>query len=141
MEVGAEAAAALRRSREGQTAGQPCSSEIRILRNMCTPKDAGLSDITDWVFLGLAAVNVPSEAALASLGSPMILTPVNEDVGLLNDMAVNFFPSEVRECFRIDMTLDADAGDLAELYTPEYVNTIDHASVLSHRFCAKVACR
>lgn len=105
------------------------------------PQGAGLSGIMDWVFSGLAAVDMTSDAVLVSLGSRMILTPLNKDVGLLNDMAVNYFPGEVRENLSIDMVFDTDAGDFAELYTPEYINTVDHASVPNHRFCAKVACR
>lgn len=71
----------------------------------------------------------------------MIRTPLNKDVGLLNDMAVNYFPGEGRQILSVDMVFDAGAGDLAELYTPDYINTVDHMSVPNHRFCAKVACR
>jgi len=67
----------------------------------------------------------------------MIPTTLNKEVLDLNEFAIDHFPGEARTYYSIDTVTDEDM-ELAEVYTTEFLNTIDHSSVSTHTMVLKV---
>ncbi|OSX79796.1 hypothetical protein BU14_0071s0050 [Porphyra umbilicalis] len=129
---------ARRRSpRPGSTAAEQCTTKIRIPRAMCLPKGSGMQELLNSVFPEMSTVNPTNAAALDAMGERMILTTLNKDVLDLNELAIDQFPGQARTYYSIDTVSDEDM-ELAEVYTTEFLNTIDHSSVPTHAMVLKV---
>jgi len=59
-----------------------------------------------WVFPDFTAVDATDEDASSALGKRMILTPLNRDVAVLNNMAIDLFPGDMREYLSMDTVVD-----------------------------------
>jgi len=59
-----------------------------------------------WVFPDFAAVDATDADASSALGKRMILTPLNRDVAVLNNMAIDLFPGDMREYLSMDTVVD-----------------------------------
>ena len=129
---------ARRRSpRRGSTSAGQCTTKIRIPRAMCLPKGNGMQELLNSVFPDMSTVNPTNAAALDAMGERMILTTLNKDILDLNELAIDQFPDEARTYYSIDTVSDEDM-ELAEVYTTEFLNTIDHSSVPTHAMVLKV---
>ncbi|OSX74863.1 hypothetical protein BU14_0263s0001 [Porphyra umbilicalis] len=119
------------------TAAEQCTTKIRIPRAMFLPKGSGMQELLNSVFPEMSTVNPTNAAALDAMGERMILTTLNKDVLDLNELAIDQFPGQARTYYSIDTVSDEDM-ELAEVYTTEFLNTIDHSSVPTHAMVLKV---
>jgi len=120
-----------RSPRPGSTAAEQRTTKIRVPRAMCLPKGSGMQELLNSVFPEMSTVNPTNALALDGMGERMIPTTLNKDVLDLNELAIDQFPGEARTYCSIDTVTDEDM-ELAEVYTTEFLNTIDHCSVPTH---------
>jgi len=129
---------ARRRSpRPGSTAAEQCTTKIRIPRAMCLQKGSGMQELLNSVFPEIRTVHPTNTAALDATGERMILTTLNKDILDLNELAIDQFPSEARTYYSIDTVIDEDM-EPAEVYSTEFLNTLDQSSVPTHAIVLKV---
>jgi len=96
-----------------------------------------MQELLNSVFPEMSTVNPTNSADLDAMRERMILTTLNKDVLDLNELAIDQFPGEARTYYSIDTVTDEDM-ELAEVYTTEFLNTIDHSSVPTHAMVLKV---
>jgi len=96
-----------------------------------------MQEMLNFVFPEVNTVNSTNAVALDSIEDHMILTTLNKEVLDFNELAIDQFPGEARTYYSIDTVTDEDM-ELAEVYTTEFLNTIDHSSESTHTMVLKV---
>ncbi|XP_078440851.1 uncharacterized protein LOC144710884 [Wolffia australiana] len=68
-----------------------------------------------------------------------ILTPLNDDVVKVNNMVLDLFPREVMEYFSFEAIPLGEVKNKS-LYSTEFLDTIDHATMPLHKVQIKIRC-
>ena len=83
--------------------------------------------------------NVYDDISSETLSGTAILTPLNEDVQLINDAVLNEFVGEDRLFQSVDVIPPGEVDNLS-LYPTEFLNSINVAQLLLHKLRLKIGC-
>ncbi|XP_024196161.1 uncharacterized protein LOC112199363 [Rosa chinensis] len=113
-------------------------NESLMTKSLCIPEcmvvpwesDQFINQIIDQVFPNLG-VHVNDARYMVDRA---LITPINDDVDVLNDKIINMFPGEEIALYSFDYVED----DIRNLYQPEFLNSITAGGLQPHKLTLKV---
>jgi len=91
----------------------------------------GVRDLPLATFFDIGTIDPANpQDCVDKLSSRMVLTPLNEDVKMINRQALELFPGEGVQSVGINQLLDAEEdGEWGAVATTEFMDSVDHASI------------
>jgi len=120
-------------------AAELATKAICIPRALCQKAGKGIKDLLLSTFPDLESVNPTSpQECVDKLNGRMVLTVLNEDVAKINKEALDLFPGDPVQSISVNKLVEGEEGDRGDLATPEFMDSVDHASIPEHILTQKV---
>ncbi|OSX74278.1 hypothetical protein BU14_0297s0005 [Porphyra umbilicalis] len=107
------------------------TTAVCIPRALCQKAGKGVRDLLLATFPDIETIDPANpQDCVDKLSGRMVLTPLNEDVKMINRQALELFPGEVVQSVRVNQLVDAEEdGEWGEVATTEFMDSVDHASI------------
>jgi hypothetical protein len=99
---------------------------IRLPDDICMESE-DVNDLVQWVFGDLA--NDPSTRTKERLKGRAILTPLNANVDIVNDIATKLFPGFAHQYLSVDTV---EEEEQAHMFPPEFLNSLNPQGMPGH---------
>ena len=107
------------------------TTAVCIPRALCQKAGKGVRDLLLATFPDIETIDPANpQDCVDKLSGRMVLTPLNEDVKMINRQALELFPGEGVQSVGVNQLVDAEEdGEWGEVATTEFMDSVDHASI------------